>query len=323
MTDLPPPQYGERVTPGTPSAEFEAPAELVKPPRRWLGRRGGFIILAGFAVVWLYLILFSTLVEHSRALPTTALILGGFGLAAALIYTMAYRLVPADGITVSRLLIAFLVGGVISTVLAGSINYFVNHASGGVGSEPTLTALSLAGVVEELCKIVAVVIVSRKLANRSARNGLFIGGAVGLGFSAIEDMGYQLKGWDLGLPAHPFGSLAQVVVTRDLLGPFEHPIYTALFAAALFAASRNGRFRITIGVIGAYLGVALMHGLVDSSAEWINILLPQPVAVGLLGLGLDVFYALISWLVWLFVSRHLRNRMRANQPDPPPTIDAQ
>jgi RsiW-degrading membrane proteinase PrsW (M82 family) len=302
------------VTDPAPHSELQVGAAA--PPRKWLGRKGGWVILGGFAVVWLYVLLFDTLVEHQTAPSPTAIILGGFALASALIYTMAYRLDPSGGLSLSRLLLAFLLGGLLSTVVAASINWLIDQATGGTVLRPSLTALSLAGVVEELCKILAVVVVSRKLANKTARNGLFIGGAVGLGFSAIEDMSYQLRGWDTEPFFHShLASIISIAVSRDLIGPLEHPIFTAMFAAALFAATRNGRYRITPMLVGVYVAIAAVHGAIDSAGAWIGLATGLPGFAALLGFVIGIGLAVASGIVWLRVSRRIRDAQLAAPPE--------
>jgi RsiW-degrading membrane proteinase PrsW (M82 family) len=297
---------------------------LPKPPklrRRWLGRKGGLLIAGVLIALWLFYALREglSLPDASGAVPT-AILLGGFAVGTSFLYTMAYRLNPRDGISPMRLVLAFVVGGLFATTFASVINPLINLAGGGtLTGEPTLLALSLAGVVEELMKILLVIVMARGLANKSARNGLFLGGAVGFGFAAFEDMDYEVRA------AHSYYfadshlvSYIVVSIERGLLGPLGHPIFTALFAAALFAATRNGRYRITIGVIGAYLGVAAMHGLFDASGNLIDRAVKQDWLAGWLGLAATVVISLASGVVWLIVTRRLRNRARVRDAPPPP-----
>src|SRR5471030_1672153 len=187
MTDLsappPPPVY----PPYPPPPPLTVAARL---PRKWLGPKGGWWVFLGMTLFWLFNVLYDQFALHHLALSPNSLILGGFGMTGALTYTLAYRLRPIDGISVVRLLLAFLLGGLFATELAvmieGPLVSFV------LASNPhgNLITESLAGIIEELCKIVAVVIAARGLAVKTARNGLFLGGAVGLGFAAFEDMRY-------------------------------------------------------------------------------------------------------------------------------------
>jgi RsiW-degrading membrane proteinase PrsW (M82 family) len=312
MTDLsapPPPMYPPYPPP---------PLVLVaKPPRKWLGPKGGWLVFLGMTVFWLCNVLYDQFALHHVALSPNSLILGGFGMTGALTYTLAYRLRSADGISVVRLLLAFLLGGLFATELAVLIESPL--VTFGLASNPhgTLIIESLAGVIEELCKIAAVVISARGLAIKTARNGLFLGGAVGLGFAAFEDMKYAATSLADPVFGHSgLGSVIGVTFGRDLFGPFEHPVLTALLAAGLFAATRGGRYRITLAVVGVYLGVAVVHGLIDS--------LPALVALGtgggsgvsgqLPGALLSILMIIGIDVVWLVYSRRLRRRMLAAEP---------
>jgi RsiW-degrading membrane proteinase PrsW (M82 family) len=284
-----------------PSAIATAPA------RKWLGPKGGWLIFLGMTFFWLFNVLFDQLVVHHLGLSPNSLILGGFGMTAALIYTLAYRLRPADGISVIRLLLAFLLGGLFATELAVMIEAPLEEFALVSNPHQTLILESFAGVIEELCKIAAVVIAARGLTQKTARNGLFLGGAVGLGFAAFEDMRYASASLTSSVFGH--GGLTSVLSAtfgRDLFGPFEHPVLTALFAAALFAATRNGRYRITIKLIGVYLGVAVAHGLVDSLPGVVALGMQNRATATLLGFFLSIIVIICTDIVWLVYSRRLR-----------------
>jgi RsiW-degrading membrane proteinase PrsW (M82 family)/GNAT superfamily N-acetyltransferase len=295
------------VYPPYPPPPIAAP--VARAPRKWLGRKGGLLIVALGAFLWFGNVLFEVIVFHTAEAPTNALLIGAFTVACAFIYTMAYRLQPSDGLTATRLLLAFLVGGILSTTFAAPIDELVDLWSGGIPRDPSILALSLAGVIEELAKILIVMLVSIGLARKNVRNGLFIGGAVGFGFAAIENIGYAREVWNEAFAAHhaALGVEIWVVISRDVIGIFGHPLYTALFAAALFAATRNGRFRITWRVVLAYLGVAFAHGLFDATQTLVFRATHSD------GLALVTFYlvviaeAVTLSLIWRSISR------RANQ----------
>jgi RsiW-degrading membrane proteinase PrsW (M82 family) len=330
MTDLsvpPPPTSAPYPAPPPPN-----PAVVPRAPRKWLGPKGGWLVFLGLTFFWLCNVLFDQLVVHHLGLSPNSLVLGGFGMAGALIYTLAYRLRPQDGISVVRLGLAFLLGGLFSTELAILIEAPLVMA---LGSSPhgTLIAHSLAGIIEEACKLLAVVIASRGLVVRNARNGLFLGGAVGLGFAAFEDMRYASASITDTLAGHnQLLSLFGVTFGRDLIGPLEHPVMTALLAAALFAAARNGRFRITGRVVLVYLAVAAAHGLVDSSPDLLALVIPNVAVAAALGAGVGVLIAIALGIIWLVYSRRLRRRMlveesavilpSAEAPPAPPIADA-
>jgi RsiW-degrading membrane proteinase PrsW (M82 family) len=284
-----------------------------KPPRKWLGRRGGLIIGAAFAAIWVYLLLISlafapfvppTNDPAAHLLSPFLLLTGSAGVATAFLYTMAYRLRPEDRLSVPFLLIAAVVGGALAALLAAPINLLISLTTGGTDVGPSVVALGLAGVVEEFAKILAVVVVAWKLPIKNVRNGLFVGGAVGFGFSAIENMSYLNLAWTTGL-AHnnPVGLLLTTTLLRQLTGPFLHPMFTALLAAAVFGASRNGRFRLTFGVFGAYLAVAAAHGLYDSSFNLARLVAGSTLGADALALLMIMMLIAATTLVWWRVSK--------------------
>jgi RsiW-degrading membrane proteinase PrsW (M82 family) len=298
------------------------PSTPAKPrlPHKWLGPAGGWLVFAVFTFLWFCNVLYDQFVVGRVALTPNSLVLGGFGMAAAFIYTMAYRLRPQDGITPLRLVLTFLLGGLLSTQLAIFIEGPVATALG-AGAHGTLVLHSLAGVIEEACKIVTVVIFARGLAVRNARTGLFLGGAVGFGFAAFEDMRYAVESVQEPLFHSPIGSAIFITYSRDLFGPFDHPILTALLAAALFAATRNGRFRITGIVVLAYVGVSVAHGLIDASGDLLALAIPAS-AAGLLGVVIHVLISLSLGITWLVYSREVNRQLLVTPSDDSPVGSA-
>ncbi|MCU1529593.1 MAG: hypothetical protein JWP75_3356 [Frondihabitans sp.] len=282
------------------------PAE--RPVKKWLGRFGGvWIGLAGLGF-FLFLMLVGGLVLDNGAAVTIGLLVGSVTVAASFIYTLAYRLVPRDTLTLARLLIAFGLGGLLAVTIGSSFDSLLAKASGGSGSTPGTLVLLLAGVSEELAKILAVVLVSRGLRDKSPRNGLFLGGAVGFGFAALEDLSYAVNFYEHPPVQFHLSHLATafvIVPIRAVETPFLHPMFTALFATALFRASRNGRFRVTRRVVLAYLGVALLHGLFDGGPTLLERFLPLAVA-GLLTLVIYAGIILVPGLIWIRTARRAR-----------------
>ncbi|ROQ41429.1 RsiW-degrading membrane proteinase PrsW (M82 family) [Frondihabitans sp. PhB188] len=281
------------------------------PAKKWLGRWGGLWIAAGGTVFFLFLILVGGLLLENGAAITVGLLVGSVTVAAAFIYTMAYRFVPRDTIGMPRLLLAFGLGGLIAVALGSSFDSLLNKATGG-GAHPGLTVLWLAGISEELAKILAVMAVSWKLRDKSMRNGLFLGGAVGLGFAALEDLAYAVSFYQsppAQLHLTPILAALVLVPTRGILTPFLHPLYTALFAAALFSASRGGRFCFRPIVLVAYLGVSLAHGLWDGAAGTLQVVTGPAQYLLAIVVVLLVYPGVIvgTGLVWIKVARRARH----------------
>jgi RsiW-degrading membrane proteinase PrsW (M82 family)/ribosomal protein S18 acetylase RimI-like enzyme len=279
-----------------------------KPPRKWLGRKGGLIIVGAGAVLWFGTVLFEVVVFGVKEAPTNALVIGGFTVASAFVYTMAYRLRPSDGLSITRLLLAFLVGGILAALLAAPIDALANLWSGGSPAFLSLVSLSLAGVIEEFVKIALVLVFAIRLGRKSVRNGLFLGGAVGFGFAAFEDMSYARQAWNnavaFGSPVLPAEIFS--VVSRDIMGIFGHPLFTALLAAAIFAGVRNDRFRLTWLAIVAYLGVAFAHGLFDFSSVYVGRTTDNEFLNAVTFYTVAVVEAVVLSLIWRVVARRAK-----------------
>ncbi|MFF9564204.1 PrsW family glutamic-type intramembrane protease [Leifsonia sp. NPDC014704] len=294
------------------------PAKKARPPRKWIGRFGGWIFAASSVFIWLWLfgfsLLFNAIAPHAHddgpaVLSPFLLVTGAATVAAAILYTMAYRLKPADGLSASRLVIIAGVGGLAATLVAAPINTAINLLGGGTSSHPSGAALVLAGVVEELVKVTAAILLALRLPVKNARIGLFIGGAVGLGFSVIENLSYLQEAFARGQDSPlGFGVFVGTAIGRELTGPFLHPVFTALLTAAVFGATRNGRYRVTFGVVLAYLGVAAAHGMFNGAA-WLAQNLPWPAAArGGAILLFDLVFVVASGVTWLLIARRIRRR---------------
>jgi RsiW-degrading membrane proteinase PrsW (M82 family) len=107
------------------------------------------------------------------------------------------------------------------------------------------------GLIEEFAKILGVLVVASRRRHSSELDGVI-----------LESMGYAFTAF-----LQSNGSLTATVgveLLRGLLSPLGHGTWTAILAAVLFRESRDGRFRLTLKVIGAYLLVVVLHGLWDA-----------------------------------------------------------
>lgn len=299
------------------------PARPPRPPRKWIGRFGGWILVGGSVFIWLWLYGFSLLLgaiaPHAKddapaVLSPYLLVTGAATAAAAILYTMAYRLRADDRLTASRLVIIAGVGGLAATLVAGPVNSLIDVSTGGTAAHPSGVALVCAGVVEELAKIAAAVALAWRLPVKDARIGLFVGGAVGLGFSVIENLGYLQEAFARGQEdGMGFGVFLVTTIGRQLTGPFLHPVFSALLGAAVFGAARAGRFRLTWRVVLAYLAVAAAHGVFNGAA-WLAQVLPWPEAArGGALLLFDLVFVLASGLTWLLIARRIRTSTDAHR----------
>jgi RsiW-degrading membrane proteinase PrsW (M82 family) len=187
-------------------------------------------------------------------------------------------------LTVPAIAQGFIYGGLIG-VLAASIlePLFIQQLD-------FVTAFGV-GLIEEFVKVIGILIIARRMGHDSEMDGLLLGVAAGMGFAALESNGYAFSAF-----LSSGGSLTMTVfvtLLRGILSPIGHGTWTAILVSVLFRESRDGHYRINLKVIGAYLGVSILHGLWDG--------LPGAITV-LFGPGFDVFAAQATvGIVGLFV----------------------
>lgn len=101
-----------------------------------------------------------------------------------------------------------------------------------------LMGASAAGIVEELAKLLVVVLIAGRFVRyRWVLNGLLFGAAIGMGFAAFESAGYAYRS------SAVFEEMVDNIVLRGLLSPFMHIVWTANAAAALWLVKGARKFQ--------------------------------------------------------------------------------
>lgn len=90
---------------------------------------------------------------------------------------------------------------------------------------------SSAGVIEEIGKLLAVIVLVREARYRYTLNGLLFGASVGAGFAVFESAGYA---FNFLLGSRSLDVMTSVIHMRALLSPFGHVAWTAIAAGALW-----------------------------------------------------------------------------------------
>ncbi len=207
-------------------------------------------------------------------------------------------------LTLPTISLSFLYGGLLGVFAASLLEpLFIRNLN-------FVTAFEV-GIIEECVKILGVLVIARRWGHDSELDGLILGAAAGMGFAALESMGYAF----VALLASGGNLSATVVITlvRGLLSPLGHGTWTAILVGALFRASRGGDFRLTRAVLGAYLTVVILHGLWDGlpgivgfiTGSGFDVLISQT-SVGLVGL----------FLLWLRWRRAVREQLEASGATP-------
>jgi len=222
--------------------------------------------------------------------------------------------------------------------LGGVISLFLTEIAARISQLGWLGAPG-AGIVEEISKLAAVILVMRRVRYRYILNGIVFGAAIGAGFAAFETAGYSffqgyLSGFtekalnhldvltrvrddliatkDYGLVTSlvysltgriPSDMMSEQINTRSFLAPFGHVIWTAIAAGAFWRVKGAQPFRLKMifepNFIRTLLVPMALHSLWDTDLIQRNPPLPQTILLLILGA--------IGWYVgFLLVQQGLR-----------------
>ncbi len=183
----------------------------------------------------------------------------------------------------------FFYGGLLGVLASAVLEPFLVRAS-----DPL--SVLIVGTIEEGAKIIGVMLIARRRRPVSEVDGLIMGAAVGMGFAALESMGYTFTEF---LTSQ--GSLSATVITmlvRGIMSPFGHGTWTAILASVLFQESLGTRYRVTWRVLLAFVGVVLLHALWDGLTSIIDQIFTSTVAVLIAQAAVGIPGFVILWLRW-------------------------
>jgi RsiW-degrading membrane proteinase PrsW (M82 family) len=227
-------------------------AQATSAHRSWLGTFFTGLLL------WIASVLVTGLTSNANMIPTVIL-LGSFLVpdTAVIWYLDHYE---SDVATPAQVARAFIIGGVIG-VLAASVLEALLLRNG------LLVYLGV-GFIEEMVKLLGLIVVARRLPSYTVRDGIVLGAAVGFGFAALESSGYAFNSLIVRQGhtiAFSLGDLVSTELLRGILAPVGHGLWTAILGGVLFGVSRGNRLHLrSRRLFGAYVLVAVLHGLWDS-----------------------------------------------------------
>lgn len=240
----------------------------------------------------------------------TALLLGNF-LIPVVFVTFLYDRQHLSALTLPTLAQSFLIGGVLGVLGASVFEPLLIRQSVADADSLPLTSALLVGLIEEGCKIAAVLWLARKVRHTSEMDGLLTGAAIGMGFAALESIGYAFTVFALS-GGRVVPSILETIV-RGLLAPFGHGIWTASLAAVLFRESTPTGFRFNGRVLLTFLFVSLLHGLWDGLPRMLFIRIPPGFTISVVSLVLSI----VGLLVLFFLYRQaLHREMAGSAPTP-------
>lgn len=150
--------------------------------------------------------------------------------------------------------IVAVLGGVLGTVAAGTLEYDVLVR---LGTVPMI----LVGLIEESSKLVVPVVVLIFSRHRAPASGVIIGVASGMGFATLETMGY---GFSALVSNGSLVSVEQTLLLRALLSPAGHVTWTGLTVAALWRIPGSvHKGRAVLALVGTFLAAVALHAAWD------------------------------------------------------------
>ncbi len=265
------------------AVNFEEKIEKRLPRRMKLWEQIFFIVFILYSVGLIFLLL-----TQDPLLFPGVVLLGNFMVPltfVAFLYDNRHlRRLPA-----SLVVLGFFYGGTLGVFMAAGLETILVQTLG-------LLTLALVGLVEELAKILPLFIIVSGWPHRSETNGMILGAAVGMGFAALESLGYSFVAF-----LESGGSVSLTVgitLLRGILSPLGHGAWTAILAGVLFRESRPFRFSLNRPVILAFLGVAALHSLWDGLPAVLAIFLSPGVSL-LVGEGLIAgISAFVLYRLW-------------------------
>jgi len=281
-------QVGSRLT--TP--------EIVNVPTGWpkpwfFGRILGFV-LAMYFVMYVAFHQFHNTIILPGMMMTGAL---AMPFATAILF---FELNAPRNVSFQRVLTLFFAGGVLSI--------FVSLIGFQISKLHYLLGAPAAGIIEEIGKLVTVVMMVRKGDKLYILNGCLFGAAVGAGFAAFESAGYAFNAFLGSLPdksqagiLFAAGNMVTSITLRGILAPFGHVAWTGITAGLLWRARAHKPSMADAFADGKFLRgfllVVLLHATWNFTAGF-----------GLLlGLPFMALVGIVSWyLVFGIVQQGLR-----------------
>ena len=244
-----------------PSTTRRMPVLRLRRPLRRHPRLLWIPVLIGGVV--LYVAVLAALIGTQNVLYVPSLLLIGAAVVPVTFLTFVGGLPRRGDLSFPQIATATALGGVIGTVVAGSLEFETVRT---LGSLPTLGI----GLIEEAAKLAvpATLLLWRK---PRPLDGLVLGVAVGSGFAALETMGYSFA--TLAASGGHLDVVTRILLLRSVTEPGGHAAWTGLACAALFAI--QGSRRRWLGWLrfaAVFTGVVVLHAIWDSQATYMGYL---------------------------------------------------
>jgi protease PrsW len=213
-------------------------------------------VLLGGAALFVALARLLDVTENPNLIPSVLLV-GAFLVPVSFLLYLGERL-PVRDVPLSAVAACFFWGGAVGITLAAFLEYQTLRDFG------VLPMLAV-GLIEESVKLAFPLVLFVRDRYRTEAQGLLFGVAAGMGFAALETMGY---GFVAFLASHgSLGTLELMLLVRGLLSPAGHAARTGLVCAVLWhERARAGHVVLNRAVLGAFAFAVVLHALWDTLA---------------------------------------------------------
>lgn len=274
-------------------------------------RKSGWLHVLWVGIVLFLITALVLMLTGNPNLYPTVIMIGNF-LIPVVFVVFLYDHQHLSSLTPEIITKSFVVGGVLGVLGASVLEGLLLPLISGPGAGLSLTGGIVVGLIEEGCKLLAVLFLARHMKHTEAIDGLLLGAAVGMGFAALESTGYAFTTF-LVSKGHVGASLFTTVL-RGLFAPFGHGVWTAIVSAVLFRQSAPNRFRITGLVILTYIFVSLLHGLWDGLPNTVYLIIPPGIPIPLI--------SLVIGIIGIIVLTVLYRRARVQRTPLPPFVQS-
>ena len=196
-------------------------------PRPWMFLRA----LIGSGIVYFLFLMCWKMFENLNLLP--GLIMTGamaFPLSTVLFF---FEVNARRNVSLYQVVRMIFLGGIVSLLFSLMLFESPLAVFGWMGA-------SVAGIIEEPGKLLALLVVARSVQYGYKLNGLLFGACVGAGFAMFESMGYAFQ---ILLGTHDPGEMNANIFLRGALSPFGHIAWTAIAGAALWRVKGSRPFK--------------------------------------------------------------------------------
>ena len=229
----------------------------------------------------LYVIVLRTLVHTQNPNFVPALILLGATVVPLSFLTFAQARTGQWQVPASALAVSAFFGGVIGIVVAGTVEYDTLRNLG-------MLPLILVAVIEEAAKLIVPIALLFTIMARHERrlpsDGLIIGVASGMGFAALETMGYAFTA--LLQSQGNIGAVEETLFLRGLTSPAGHTAWTGLTAGALWAFIATPSGKRLLELLATFVGAVILHTCWDTFPGLLAFIILAVVSLGWLFLAL-------------------------------------